>query len=72
MYTKILGYDSIKLGIYTYRQKLEDIKSVIKRRVQMEKNRGITLIVLVITIIVTLILVGIVLNLTVGENRNNN
>lgn len=35
---------------------------------KLKENRGITLIVLVITIIVILILAGIVLNLTVGEN----
>ena len=32
------------------------------------KNRGITLIALIITIILMLILVGVVLNLTIGEN----
>lgn len=38
----------------------------------MIKNRGITLIALVITIIVMLILIGIAINLAIGENRYNN
>ena len=39
----------------------------------MKNNKkGITLIALVITIVVMLILLGIVLILTIGENRHNN
>lgn len=34
----------------------------------MKKNRGITLIALVITIVITVILAGVAINLTVGEN----
>ena len=35
------------------------------------KEKGITLIALVITIIVMLILVGIALNMAIGDNRSN-
>lgn len=35
---------------------------------QMKKQRGITLIALVITILIIVILAGVTLNLTVGEN----
>lgn len=34
----------------------------------MKKKNGITLIALVITIIILLILAGVVINLTIGEN----
>ena len=34
----------------------------------MKKQKGITLIALVITIIILLILAGVVINLTLGEN----
>ena len=37
---------------------------------KIEKNRGITLIALVISIIVLLILAGISINALVGQNRN--
>ena len=35
-------------------------------------QRGITLIALVITIIIMVILAGVVINMTVGENRHIN
>ena len=37
---------------------------------EIKKERGITLIALVITIIVLLILAGVTINLTLGENRH--
>ena len=37
---------------------------------KIEKNRGITLIALVVTIIVLLILAGISINALAGQNRN--
>lgn len=37
-----------------------------------KQNRGVTLIVLVITIIVLLILSGITISMLTGENRNTN
>lgn len=37
-------------------------------KVMSKKNRGVTLVVLVVTIIIMLILAGIVLSLTIGEH----
>ena len=39
-----------------------------KRFALRAKNRGITLIALIITIIILLILAGVTINLTIGEN----
>ena len=41
---------------------------------ERKKNgqKGITLVALVVTIIVLIILAGVSINLTLGENRNNN
>lgn len=39
-----------------------------KRRKKMRDTRGITLIALVITIVVLLILAGVAINLTIGDN----
>lgn len=39
-------------------------------KLNINKNRGITLIALVITIIVLLILAGISISMLTGENRN--
>ena len=38
----------------------------------LENRKGITLVALVVTIIVMIILAGISINLTLGDNRNNN
>ena len=43
------------------------MKEAIKKK-EKTKNKGITLIALVITIIVLLILAGVTINLTLGEN----
>ena len=38
---------------------------------KINAQKGITLIALVITIVITVILAGVAINMTVGENRNN-
>ena len=38
----------------------------------LENRKGITLVALVVTIIVMIILAGISISLTLGDNRNNN
>ena len=51
---------------------LSIIKNITKERIngrfKMKKQKGITLIALVITIIVLLILAGVSINLVIGEN----
>ena len=38
------------------------------KKLQMNRQKGITLIALIITIVILIILAGVAINLTVGEN----
>jgi len=57
----------IKGGTKMYRKKN---KELLKRKGGYLLENGITLISLVVTIIVLLILAGVTINLTIGNNRN--
>lgn len=46
----------------------EQFRTIVEKYYVLDKNQGITLIALVITIIVLLILAGVTINLTLGEN----
>ena len=50
-----------------YKEK-NDLKSKIQKNRQKLKDKGITLIALVVTIIILLILTGVVINISLGEN----
>ena len=64
------NFESLEnVNIYTHADSLtEKVKILIKYRNVIKQNKGITMVALVITIIIMIILVGISVNLTIGNN----
>ena len=40
------------------------------RKIKAREQKGITLVALIITVIILLILAGVAINLSIGDNRN--